>query len=330
MVRNMMLRLVATCLLLVPSFPTLAETPSETYRIMDRQGFDRPVPAFTIVVPKGWNSQGQVLWNKPCSDDEFYAVLFRTTSPDGAQGLRLRPGHEIIWTEVYSNTGDPTIDAMTIAQNESALNKARTLFRKSNCHVGKVSGTRQLAEKLILRNRPKDAEILSIRVLSDLKATLRQTVANNGMADLGVETYYDAARVRLRYNTNVGMIDEDVDLVWVMDVMTFDIPPPMASRSIQQFARVFPTTSVWAPAGKLDAVRPRLNAIMQSYQPVPEWQQRVNKLRREVQRERQKAHDESMKRQSELREKQHEEFIEMIRGEDDDDDDDDKKKKERY
>ncbi|MCR9138569.1 MAG: hypothetical protein NXI27_21390 [Alphaproteobacteria bacterium] len=325
---RLLLLLLFLCLF---SLPALSETRLETYRIMDRQGFDRPVPAFTISVPGGWQSSGQVLWNKPCSDDEFYAVLFRTVSPDGTQGLRIRPGHQIIWTEIYSNTGDPTMDSMAIAQNEAALNKARTQFRKSNCHVGRVTGTRQLADRLILRHRPKDAEILSIKVLTDLKATLRQTVANNGMAGLGIDTYFDAVRVRLRYNSKTGMVDEDVDLVWVMDVMTLDIPPPMASRTVQQFATVFPTNSVWAPAGKLDAATPLFNAMKQSYRSVPDWQRQVTKLRREVQRERQKAHDESMKRQSELRDKQHEEFIEMIRGEDDDDDEDEKKKKkERY
>jgi len=316
--------LIVFCLL---SLNASADTRFETYRIMDRQGFDRPVPAFTISVPTGWKSSGQVLWNKPCSDDEFYAVVFRTISADGSQGLRIRPGHQIIWTEMYSNTGDPTMDAMAIAQNEAALNQARTQFRKSNCHVGRVTGTRQLAERLILRHRPKDAEILSIRVLTDLKETLRQTVANNGMAGLGIDTYFDAVRVRLRYNSNVGMIDEDVDLVWVMDVMTLDIPPPMASRTVQQFATIFPTNSVWAPAGKLDEATPVFNVMKQSYRSVPEWQRQVTKLRREVQKERQKAHDESRKRREKLRDKQHEEFIEMIRGEDDDDDEKKKKKK---
>lgn len=306
--------------------PASADTRFETYRIMDRQGFDRPVPAFTISVPVGWKSSGQVLWNKPCSDDEFYAVVFRTVSADGSQGLRIRPGHQIIWTEIHTNTGDPTMDAMAIAQNEAALNQARTQFRKSNCHVGRVTGTRQLAERLVLRHRPEDAEILSIRVLTDLKETLRQTVANNGMAGLGIDTYYDAVRVRLRYNSNVGMIDEDVDLVWVMDVMTLDIPPPMASRTVQQFATIFPTNSVWAPAGKLDAATPDFNVMKQSYRSVPEWQRQVTKLRREVQKERQKAHDESRKAREKARDKQHEEFIEMIRGEDDDDDDEKKKK----
>lgn len=320
-----LLLLIVFCLL---SLNASADTRFETYRIMDRQGFDWPVPAFTISVPTGWKSNGQVLWNKPCSDDEFYAVVFRTISADGSQGLRIRPGHQIIWTEIYSNTGDPMMDAMAIAQNEAALNQARTQFRKSNCHVGRVTGTRQLAERLILRHRPKDAEILSIRVLTDLKETLRQTVANNGMAGLGIDTYYDAVRVRLRYNSNVGMIDEDVDLVWVMDVMTLEIPPPMASRTVQQFATIFPTNSVWAPAGKLDAATPVFNVMKQSYRSVPEWQRQVTKLRREVQRERQKAHDESRKRREKLRDKQHEEFIEMIRGEDDDDDEKKKKKDE--
>lgn len=321
------LRLMVLFFFCLLSLPASAETRFETYRIMDQQGFDRPVPAFTISVPTGWKSSGQVLWNKPCSDDEFYAVVFRTISADGSQGLRIRPGHQIIWTEIYSNSGDPTMDAMAIAQNEAALNQARTQFRKSNCHVGRVTGTRQLAERLVLRHRPKDAEILSIRVLTDLKETLRQTVANNGMAGLGIDTYYDAVRVRLRYNSKVGMVDEDVDLVWVMDVMTLEIPPPMASRTVQQFATIFPTNSVWAPAGKLDAATPVFNAMKQSYRSVPEWQRQVTKLRREVQKERQKAHDESRKAREKARDKQHEEFIEMIRGDDDDDDDEKKKKK---
>lgn len=63
-------------------------------RFLDQMGFDRPVEAFSMLVPSGWRAEGGVHWNSVggCRG-EIIITTVKMTSPDGAfvfQALPLR------------------------------------------------------------------------------------------------------------------------------------------------------------------------------------------------------------------------------------------------
>lgn len=58
--------------------------------IQDNQGFDRPMTAAKILIPKGWTTQGGVVWNKGACGD-LASFDWATSSPDGLTRVELLP-----------------------------------------------------------------------------------------------------------------------------------------------------------------------------------------------------------------------------------------------
>src|SRR4051812_26237382 len=60
--------------------------------VIDRQGFDKPMVAATMMVPAGWRTQGDVLWNVTTRCSTGYGLRLRAQSADGAAAIELVPG----------------------------------------------------------------------------------------------------------------------------------------------------------------------------------------------------------------------------------------------
>lgn len=85
----------ATCLLIANALGAAA-TPSETLllkrvSIMDTQGFERPLPAATTVLPANWTERGGVVWRMHGSCLPGPAMDWSATSPDGKATIRVLP-----------------------------------------------------------------------------------------------------------------------------------------------------------------------------------------------------------------------------------------------
>ncbi len=82
-------------LLAQPAAPTGAAAAPlrvQLLEIIDRQGFERPMPAYTMFVPAGWRSQAEVRWNIQAPCMRIYQPVLKAESPDGTQALELTPG----------------------------------------------------------------------------------------------------------------------------------------------------------------------------------------------------------------------------------------------
>lgn len=64
----------------------------ERRRFLDEQGFDRPVEAFSVLVPRNWTSEGGVRWKGvgECRG-EIISTPLKIASPDGAISFELMP-----------------------------------------------------------------------------------------------------------------------------------------------------------------------------------------------------------------------------------------------
>lgn len=175
---------------------------AESYAILDNEGFAAAMTAATIDLPAGWQGKGHVAWNKPCSGNEFYEIIFSATSADGQSGIRMMPGHFISWNDVAVDGVAPYLAQMAVAQTEALRNQQRTQYRHSNCHVGQVTGTQQLVAQLILPKRPAGATVTAIEPNQALRATYAKTV---GVPQQGMKSAYDAVTVHLRYGGAEGV-----------------------------------------------------------------------------------------------------------------------------
>jgi hypothetical protein len=74
-----------------------AQSPATALRvqplqIIDRQGFEKPMLAYTMFVPAGWRTEAGVRWNVQAPCARPYQPVFKAEAPDGRAVLELTPG----------------------------------------------------------------------------------------------------------------------------------------------------------------------------------------------------------------------------------------------
>ena len=91
------------------------------HSITDANGFERPMEAVRIMVPRGWRVGSSVKWdgNGQCSLD-IASPMARLTSPDGLQVIDLLPGFLVsTWADPILNRGIQPADYCVVAKAES-------------------------------------------------------------------------------------------------------------------------------------------------------------------------------------------------------------------
>lgn len=102
------------------------------FRILDQNGFDRPVEAGSLLVPDGWKVEGGIRWKSlgGCRADVI-AQEIRLTSPDGAIQFSILP------SETY------------VASDDQAMQQIlETGARSGGCQVGSPFNAGQHLERL--------------------------------------------------------------------------------------------------------------------------------------------------------------------------------------
>lgn len=61
-------------------------------QIIDRQGFEKPMLAYTMLVPAGWRTEASVRWNVQAPCARPYQPMFKAEAPDGSAAMELTPG----------------------------------------------------------------------------------------------------------------------------------------------------------------------------------------------------------------------------------------------
>jgi hypothetical protein len=63
----------------------------ERARVSDKQGFAQPVEAFSVLIPKGWKYDGNIIWTPPGSTCAGTNQTFTATSADGKYKFEMLP-----------------------------------------------------------------------------------------------------------------------------------------------------------------------------------------------------------------------------------------------
>ncbi|MCB2019753.1 MAG: hypothetical protein KDG44_03030 [Burkholderiaceae bacterium] len=85
----------ALTLAAVPSWPAPGAAPLrvQVAEIVDRQGFERPMRAVTLMLPVGFKYEAQVAWSMtPGGCQRPYQPQLRAQAADGQQAIALLPG----------------------------------------------------------------------------------------------------------------------------------------------------------------------------------------------------------------------------------------------
>ncbi len=74
--------------------------------IIDRQGFDKPLLAATLMVPAGWAGKAQVAWTPGQRCGPSHQLQAQAQAPDGSAAIQLQPGEMWAATDMGGPAGD--------------------------------------------------------------------------------------------------------------------------------------------------------------------------------------------------------------------------------
>ncbi|MFO1499816.1 MAG: tetratricopeptide repeat protein [Verrucomicrobiota bacterium] len=166
-------------------------------RIKDQNGFGQPVEAYSILLPKGWRTEGQVSWviNASCPAD---AVQNRVTavSPDGAFRLEVFPQRNWQWFD----------DPMML---QNAQNSARMGY--AGCALGPPYEAGQYMQQVFVPTDLRGAQLVSHRPNEAMARAMQEQAQRNNAtfraAGVNLESRPSAEIGQLRFpDGQVGIV----------------------------------------------------------------------------------------------------------------------------
>ena len=223
--------------------------------IVDAQGFERPLPAFRVLIPVGWRPQGGVVWNvrSSCAGSD-YALQWSITSPDGASVLAMVP--QPTWRVVRSYLSFP--------------------LPRGPCEGPGWTNVQQYLEGLARQTFPQ-GRIIDYRARPDLARPLAELLRASPLMQT------DLVQARQRAEAGEILVASSIEgretrdmiraVVLFTEMRLADVLNP--GRIGQETLDGVPTSVVFlrAPAATFDERLP--NVIDRSMQRLAEWNNRV-------------------------------------------------------
>jgi hypothetical protein len=229
--------------------------------IVDRNGFERPIVAATVLIPKGWTLEGGVQWNPAGACGSDYATNVEIRSPDGAMRLRTFPAAS--WSAFQS--------AMPINQPQ-----------QQGCENASYRSVREYILASVSRNLP-GARVLDYRDLADEARPMRELIAQYPPLQsdtMRTRMIYEGGEALVAYQENGRDMRAAVSalaLIAETEVMDMLNPGQIGFASVNGFP--VSLTVVSAPAGSLDlGLRQRIARSMLFH---PDWMARIRKYEAE-------------------------------------------------
>jgi hypothetical protein len=235
----------------------------ERLRVMDAYGFGQPITAYSILVPKGWKSEGGITWKvgETCMPESIENRL-TAQSPDGAYRLDVFPQQEWDWWD------DPMMLQMQMQQQQNPA------FRR--CPIGRPLDAAGVLQGPVAQRT--GARVMSVEPNEELGQVMRQQAqaANQQYQQAGVEleSRPSAAIATLAYpdgSTGVAVAAVTMLVSWAPNYTTGG---KSASYQVQAVTEV----ALKAPPGKDAEARQLLATVISSTRVNPNWQNAVAQI----------------------------------------------------
>lgn len=219
--------------------------------IIDRNGFEKPMTAMTIMVPADWTGQGGVVWgaNTGCGSGSGYTVDYAASSPDGRSGLHIFPSFTWAWNNFMG--GDPS----------------------GACPFLQITSVEQYLNYLVSQTRP-GARVLDFRPRPDIAESYKQLNSVTPMAGGEMRSWIDAGEVLISSNQN-GMDLRETLAAVVYFSRTYTRGTMGMQDSDIISGSAMPGFAMRAPNGELDFNFAEL--VRKSIRAEPEWSQRIGR-----------------------------------------------------
>ena len=270
--------MAAAALALLPPLPGLAD-PSylrlKRAEVVDQHGFEKPLPAMSVLIPVDWTFQGEVKLAQRIGDPaDLVKLVFRTTSPDGRLAIELLPSWNWSWVD------DPMM--RQAIQNQSAM--AAQLGRAPTQMMPPMTARDFLSKVAVPKLRP-GAKLLGIEPIPDLDPALqsqvKQAQALASQAGLQTRLRADEARARIQLPAGKAPAEEWITAVVITHATAMPTLTPGSGQMRQSATYQSSADSIYAlraPPGELPAHEKLFRTVISTVRVDPAWQARVTQV----------------------------------------------------
>ncbi len=214
-------------------------------QIIDRQGFEKPIVASTVIVPVTWREQGGVFWNAQALCGSGYNFDFRVDAPDGRTGVHFFPMEYWQW----NNTGSPVA---------------------SGCPTAQINSIQQYLQSLVQRTRP-GAQIKDFRPRPNIAKELENLNQVTPMPMGEIRAWVEAGEVLIAYQQNGIDMRETISAAAVFTLNRMQAPGMPMTEYFN--GATLPGFAMRAPNGQLDFKLAEM--IRKSAKANPAWTARI-------------------------------------------------------
>lgn len=235
-------------------------------KVIDQSGFERPIPAMSLLIPTDWQFQGAVKY-LPGGACGLAQTTFRATGPDG-RSLELYPDYNWQWSD------DPASVQMLRAQR--------------GCDVMRPMAAGDFLKRIVVPKVRPDARLIAIepipKVSRQMQDIARQSESASAQAGLRLTVRSDVARARLQSKVDGRAVEEWVTAVTLTQATpwpTYDMATMRQGQALHynSWAHMF---DFRAPQGQLDASEKFFEMVVSTIQVDPVWQARINGVQNNI------------------------------------------------
>lgn len=247
----------------------------ERVRIMDRKGFEQPAEAFSLLVPRGWKVEGEIIWNGPGSGCDGTNQQLKAVSPDGQYVFEMFPSVTWAWS------GNAELREM----QQGLPNDSKY------CSYGQPMDAREYMQTKFAGGDLDNATVNSMEenqgVIDDMRSSnerARSELMNYGASD--VDFSQSAVTAKLSFSDGSAGI-----ALCGVSVMQTTVPNVYTGGSDQSYVTAATSRIVFRyPAGQEAQAEKMLSVIMSGYRTNPSWRDAVNGFWKDVRQQKHVVH----------------------------------------
>lgn len=247
----------------------------ERARILDRKGFAEPAEAYSLLLPKGWKQEGEIIWNGPGSGCDGTNQWIKASSPDGKYSIEFLP--MLLWG--WSSNA------------ELRQMQQQTAVPSRYCSYAEPLTAEQYLRGDFLQNDLRGASIMAVSsndgVITEMSQSndkARRELMSYGASDV----QFRATAIRASVSFPDG--SEGIVLCGMNNVET-TIPNMYTGSYDQSYTSQAQQRIVFRfPKGQQEQADKMLSVILSGFRTNPSWRDAVNGFWKDVREKKQVAH----------------------------------------
>lgn len=229
-------------------------------RVLDKVGFSQPVEAFSLLIPKSWKLDGEIMWTPPGAPCSGNNLRVKATSPDGKFIFEMLPN--------YAWNFDPLLGPGNQGQGTSTY-----------CSYGEPMNAEPYLRNVFARNELGNPEVISVKAnpggvqaMEEKNAKSKQELMSYGASQ--VNYYPSAIYANVKWTNGTEGI-----VLCGINIIEGTIPNIYNGTSSKIYTTSASERVVFVfPAGERDKATNMLSVIMGSIRTNTAWKKTVDEF----------------------------------------------------